>query len=61
VLFALKTASFGAIVAVVNCYHGLARPLRVEELSRVTSRAVVESVTACMLLDAIFIVAYVLI
>ena len=60
-LFALKTASFGAIVAVVNCYHGLARPLRVEELSGVTSRAVVESVTACMLLDAIFIVAYLLV
>jgi phospholipid/cholesterol/gamma-HCH transport system permease protein len=59
VLFALKTGSFGAIVAVVNCYHGLARPLRVEELSGVTAQAVVESVTACMLLDAVFIVAYV--
>lgn len=60
VLFALKTMAFGAIVAVVNCYHGLARPLRMEELSGVTARAVVESVTACMLLDAVFIVAYLL-
>jgi phospholipid/cholesterol/gamma-HCH transport system permease protein len=58
VLFTLKTLSFGAIIAVVNCYHGLARPLRVEEISAVTSRAVVESVTGCVLLDAVFIVGY---
>jgi len=59
VLFALKTVGFGVIVAVVNCYHGLARPLRVEEVSGVTARAVVETVVACMLLDAVFIVAYI--
>jgi phospholipid/cholesterol/gamma-HCH transport system permease protein len=58
VLFAMKTAGFGAIIAVVNCYHGLARPLKVEELSSVTGRAVVESVVGCVLLDAVFIVAY---
>jgi phospholipid/cholesterol/gamma-HCH transport system permease protein len=57
-LFALKTASFGIIIAVVNCYHGLARPLRVEELSEVTGRAVVECVIGCVVLDAVFIVAY---
>ncbi len=58
-LFGLKTVGFGVIVAVVNCYHGLARPLRVEEISGVTSQAVVETVTACVLLDAVFIVAYI--
>jgi len=58
VLFGLKTTLFGAIIAVVSCYHGLARPLRVEDVSRVTARAVVESVTAFVLLDAIFLLVY---
>lgn len=58
VLFGLKTAGFGGIVAVVNCYHGLARPLKVEQLPDITARAVVETVTGCALLDALFIVAY---
>ena len=57
-LFALKTTLFGGVIAVVNCYHGLARPLNVEEVSRVTARAVVESVTACVLLDAFFLLGY---
>jgi phospholipid/cholesterol/gamma-HCH transport system permease protein len=57
-LFAVKTTLFGIIIAVVNCYHGLARPLNVEEISQVTARAVVESVTACVLLDAFFLLAY---
>jgi phospholipid/cholesterol/gamma-HCH transport system permease protein len=58
VLFALKTILFGAIIAVVCCYHGLARPLRVEEVSQVTARAVVESVAGCVLLDALFLLGY---
>jgi phospholipid/cholesterol/gamma-HCH transport system permease protein len=57
-LFAVKTTLFGVVIAVVNCYHGLARPLNVEEVSQVTARAVVESVTACVLLDAFFLLAY---
>lgn len=57
-LFALKTTLFGIIIAVVSCYHGLARPLQVEEISRATARAVVESVTACVLLDAVFLLGY---
>jgi phospholipid/cholesterol/gamma-HCH transport system permease protein len=58
VLLALKTVLFGIIIAVVNCYHGLARPLRMEDISRVTTRAVVESVTGCVMLDAVFLVGY---
>jgi phospholipid/cholesterol/gamma-HCH transport system permease protein len=58
VLFALKTGCFGAILAVVNCYHGLARPIKVEQIPAVTTRAVVESVTGCAVLDALFIIAY---
>ena len=57
-LFALKTFLFGAIIAVVSCYHGLARPLQVEEVSQVTARAVVESVTGFVLLDALFLLGY---
>jgi phospholipid/cholesterol/gamma-HCH transport system permease protein len=57
-LFAIKSVLFGAVIAVVNCYHGLARPLNVEDISQVTARAVVESVTACVLIDAFFLLAY---
>jgi phospholipid/cholesterol/gamma-HCH transport system permease protein len=58
VLLALKTLLFGAIIAVVNCYHGLARPLKIEDVSQVTTRAVVESVIGCVLVDAVFLVGY---
>lgn len=58
VLLALKTVMFGGIIAVVNCYHGLARPLRIEDVSRVTTSAVVQSVIGCVLVDALFLVGY---
>jgi phospholipid/cholesterol/gamma-HCH transport system permease protein len=58
VLLALKTASFGVVIAVVNCYHGLARQLNIEDVAEVTSRAVVESIVGCVLVDAVFLVGY---
>ena len=58
VLIALKAALFGVVIAVVSCYHGLERMLRVEELPAATTRAVVESLGACVLLDALFLVGY---
>ena len=58
VLLALKTCGFGFIIATVTCYHGLAQPLRLEEVSRATVRAVAQSVVACVLLDALFIIIY---
>jgi phospholipid/cholesterol/gamma-HCH transport system permease protein len=58
VLLALKTLFFGAIIAVVSCYYGLAQPLRVEDVSQATVRAVGQSVVACVLIDALFIVVY---
>ena len=58
VLLALKTCFFGAIIAIVTCYHGLAQPLRLEEVSGATIRAVGQSVIGCMLLDAFFIIIY---
>lgn len=57
-LLALKTLAFGFIVAIVTCYHGLAQPLRLEEVSYATVRAVAQSVIACVVLDALFIVIY---
>lgn len=55
---ALKTSGFGVVIAVVTCYHGLAQPLRLEEVSRATVRAVAQGVVACVLLDALFIILY---
>ena len=60
-LLALKTISFGSVIATVTCFHGLARPVRLEEVAQVTSNAVVSSVIACVLLDALFIIVYLVI
>ena len=57
-LLALKTITFGFFIAIVTCYHGLAQPLRLEDVSRVTVRAVTQGVIACVLVDAVFIVLY---
>jgi phospholipid/cholesterol/gamma-HCH transport system permease protein len=59
VLLALKTLTFGAAIAVVNCYHGLARPIDINDVADVTARAVVQSIIACVLLDGVFLVGYV--
>jgi phospholipid/cholesterol/gamma-HCH transport system permease protein len=57
-LLAVKTVAFGFIIAIITCYHGLAQPLRLEEVSTATVRAVAQSVIACVLLDAIVIIVY---
>jgi len=57
-LLALKSCAFGFIIAVVTCYHGLAQPLRLEEVSFATVRAGAQSVIACILVDALFIISY---
>ena len=59
-LLALKTIAFGFFIAIVTCYHGLAQPLRLEEVSRVAVRAVTQGVVVCVLIDALFIVFYLL-
>jgi phospholipid/cholesterol/gamma-HCH transport system permease protein len=61
VLLALKSCSFGIVIATVTCFHGLARPLRLEEVAAATTSAVVESVVVCILLDALFIIVYLVI
>jgi phospholipid/cholesterol/gamma-HCH transport system permease protein len=61
VLLALKTLLFGVFIAVVTSYEGLAQPLNLEQVSRATNRAVARSVIAIVLLDALFIVIYLVI
>jgi phospholipid/cholesterol/gamma-HCH transport system permease protein len=58
VLLALKTLLYGFIISIVTCYHGLAQPLRLEEVSYATVRAVAQSTIACVLIDALFIIIY---
>ncbi len=57
-LLALKTLAFGFFIGIVTCYHGLAQPLRLEDVSRVAVRAVTQGVIVCVLIDAVFIVLY---
>jgi phospholipid/cholesterol/gamma-HCH transport system permease protein len=58
VLLALKTMAFGFFIAIVTCYHGLAQPLRLEDVSRLAVRAVTQGIILCVLIDAVFIVLY---
>ena len=53
-LLGVKTVMFGTFIAIVTCYQGLAHPVRLEDVSNVTTNAVVESVIACVLIDALF-------
>lgn len=58
VLLALKTFSFGLIISLITCYHGLARPLQLDDVSGAAVRAVAQGVIACVLVDAAFIIVY---
>lgn len=60
-LLALKTFAFGIVIAITTCYQGLARQLRLEDVAEATTSAVVSSVVACVVLDGLFIVAYLII
>jgi phospholipid/cholesterol/gamma-HCH transport system permease protein len=57
-LLAMKTVAFGFFTAAVTCYHGLAQPLRIEEISGVAVRAVSQGIIVCVLIDVIFILIY---
>ncbi|MBX3747483.1 MAG: ABC transporter permease [Verrucomicrobiae bacterium] len=52
----LKSAAFGATLAVVTCYQGLSRPLRLEQVPEATTRAVTHSLAFCLVLDVAFLV-----
>jgi phospholipid/cholesterol/gamma-HCH transport system permease protein len=57
-LLALKTMAFGFFIGIVTCYHGLAQPLQLGDVSRVAVRAVTQGIIVCVLIDAIFILLY---
>jgi len=57
-LLTLKSTLFGAVIAVVTCYHGLAQPLTIGQVSRATVGAVGQCIIFCALLDALFLVIY---
>jgi len=58
VLLVLKTISFGTIIAIITCFEGLAQPLRLEGVSRATTSAVAKCIVGVVLLDAVFIIVY---
>lgn len=57
-LLALKSCTFGFFIGIVTCYHGLAQPLRLEEISRVAVRAIAQGIILCVAIDALFILLY---
>ncbi len=59
VILAVKSTLFGLVIAIITCYHGLAQPLRLNDVSRATIRAVAQSIIACVLIDALFIFVYI--
>lgn len=58
VFLAVKTSGFGILIAIVTCFQGLARPLRLEDVAAASTRAVVQSVVGCVLLDLGFVGRY---
>lgn len=58
VILVFKATGFGAAIAVITCYQGLARPLRLEQIPEAATRAVTHSVVFCLLLDLAFLALY---
>ena len=61
VLLAAKTLCLGSGMAIVTCFHGLAQPLSIAEVSRATVRAVGQSIVLFVVVEAFFIVIYLLV
>ena len=59
-LLGLKSAGFGLAIALASCFQGLSRPLELRDVAGVTGSAVVASLLACVALDAVFILLYLL-
>lgn len=50
-----KTVGFGAAIAVLTCYQGLASPLRLDQVPAAATQAVTNSLIVCLLLDLAFL------
>ena len=61
VLLALKTVCFGMLIAIVTCYEGLSEPMRLDDVSRAATKAISKCVIGMVLLDAVFILVYLVI
>lgn len=57
-LLGIKTFFFGSLISLASCYEGLARPLKLEEVSGATTRAVVQGIAVCLIGDALFLLVY---
>lgn len=57
-LLALKSGLFGFFIGIVTCYHGLAQPLRLDEISRLAVRAISQGIVVCVFIDALFFLLY---
>lgn len=57
-LLILKTLGFGSAIAIITCYQGLARPLRLDQVPDATTRAVTQTVLVCVSLDVVFLLLY---
>ncbi|MBI1841609.1 MAG: ABC transporter permease, partial [Verrucomicrobia bacterium] len=60
VALGLKSSAFGVIIALVVCYHGLGKPMSVEDLPRAGARALTQGVIFCVIVDALFFLAFLL-
>jgi phospholipid/cholesterol/gamma-HCH transport system permease protein len=58
---AIKSCLFGTVIGVITCYQGLSQPLRLAEVSRASVRAMIQSVVACVLLDMLFVLMYLIV
>jgi phospholipid/cholesterol/gamma-HCH transport system permease protein len=61
VFLGLKSVAYGTLTSLIICYHGLAQPIRLEEVSEATTRTVAQCVIACVAIDALFILVYLLV
>lgn len=57
-LLGLKSLGFGVVTSMVICHHGLAQPLRIEEVGQVTTRTVAHALVGCLVLDGLFLPFY---
>lgn len=58
VMLLAKSTLYGSSLAIITCYQGLSRPLRLEQVPEAASRAVTHSLIVCLGLDLAFLGLY---
>jgi phospholipid/cholesterol/gamma-HCH transport system permease protein len=54
----LKSLGYGILIGAVTCYQGLARPLHLDDVAAVTTRALVQSIIGCVVINLVFLGVY---